>query len=207
MKRTILVGCLACSMFLLAARASSQSATVHVPDVTDVPHAFGHLTLAGSTQHATDRQARWAFRLSLFGTTVPTVLGGLILLGGGDGGLGGGLVGGGVILGPSLGYLYTGRVGRGLSGVGTRIGVTALTALTTTIPLVVTRGAESGVAVGVAAMGVGLAIIVISAVQDIISVDDEVRKAHKSRQKSRLTVWPSYDPRGRTASLGLVLAF
>ncbi len=116
----------------------------------------------------------------------------------------GALVVGGIVLGPVLGYVYSGETGRGLTHAGIRaavIGVTAGTAF------VICAGRDCDV-FGSAGPEFALAVLVALAggtftaylvVRDMIEVGDRVQA--RNQRLGAVSVQPMYFPESRTAGL------
>ena len=77
---------------------------------------------------ATPKSPSTAFMLSLASTGVP-VAAGVLVANSSSAGAGVILISGGVVIGPSVGHWYAGRVGRGLATAGARLGLTVLAGL------------------------------------------------------------------------------
>ena len=107
----------------------------------------------------------------------------------------GSLLVGGVVLGPVLGYVYAGEVGRGMAHAGIRAAV-----LAGTVGAIGVSGWSTH-EIGPAALLVtagGVASIVL-AVRDIIQVGDRVRA--RNQRLGAISVRPTYFPKSRTAGL------
>jgi len=143
-----------------------------------------------------------ALAMSAFGTLVPIGL----VLAGATGDEGGGLVLGGLLLGPSLGYLYGGETGRGLRGIGVRAGVVAVTGLAAAG--ICSAGCnffeDDNGAFGAAAVILLAGIVTTSvlAIRDVVRVDDAVRARNGRRA---LDVRVAYSPEARAPGILLTL--
>ncbi|MEN8184229.1 MAG: hypothetical protein ABFS46_17015 [Myxococcota bacterium] len=114
---------------------------------------------------------------------------------GGDG-IGPALVGIGLLVGPSAGHFYGGAAGRGLLGIGVRAGGAAIGAAgvsSCNIPF----GDDGGCGIVLA----GIAVVLTSAIFDLVTVDNTVR-SHNADAR-RITVAPYVEPVG--GGVGAVL--
>ncbi|MCI0330502.1 MAG: hypothetical protein L0196_06060 [candidate division Zixibacteria bacterium] len=135
-----------------------------------------------------------AVALSLGGTIVPITLGLVVATQGpNDAGIVPGVVlmGSGVVFGPSLGYFYGGRPGRGLSGIGIRLGLSAATLGATYIAGTSTDGWD-GLDRAAVAFFIGSGVVAAAAVADVLLVPKAVRKHNRSLQEKALTIAPAY---------------
>ena len=146
------------------------------------------------------KSERAAFRLSLLGTLIPVALGTAILAtnDGGDysdsnGSLEGFLIYAGLYVGPSLGYFYAGKSGRGLASFGLRNGI-AMVSLVGAIAICppmdycddgqVTAASAIIIAGGVGVLG--------SVIYDLANVRRTVRERNEQELASRVAVTPTY---------------
>ncbi|PWB70387.1 hypothetical protein C3F09_09135 [candidate division GN15 bacterium] len=118
------------------------------------------------------------------------------------------LIGSGLVIGPSLGYLYAGRPGRAFLGMGfrTAVGFGAL------IGAFATCGWDCGpgegaydAAWGIMALGGGL--VAASAIYDIAKVGSHVRAQNRKHQSPKLSVLPEYFPGHKAVGLRAKIAF
>jgi hypothetical protein len=172
--------------------------------------AFGVGVLAVAIASPLSAQAPGSYRarspgtalaMSAFGTLVPIGL----VVGGAAGDQGGGLLLGGLLLGPSLGYLYGGETGRGLKGIGVRAGVLAVTGLAAAG--ICSSGCDfwgdDNGAVGAAAVVLlGLVTTSVLAIRDVVRVDDAIRTRNEKRA---LAVRLTYSPELRAPGVLLTL--
>jgi len=139
-----------------------------------------------------------ALALSALGTVVPIALS----VTAGDGGAAWGLSLGGLVLGPSLGYLYAGETGPALKGIGLRTAVLAATVgAIAAICNTDCSWADALVTVPLVA-GAGVATTTVLAIVDIVRVDDRVRARNERIASSQLPLRLTYLP--ETRSLGLL---
>jgi len=153
------------------------------------------------------RSEATALRYSLFGTVTPVATGFAV-----RGGSGIQLIATGVLIGPSLGYFYGGCTVRGITGIGIRVGLVALTAVAADAAARSSSGGSSGsflegvgAVLGVAL--VGSCVITIHAIYDIAKVKSTVRKHNRQFQERSLSLVPTYFPDLDAAGLALQLTF
>ena len=195
-------------MVLAAAAASPREgrSQVREPDSGAVVPAASPWDTAESTSSTPEerpaarsgtRSPGLAVALSLGGTAA-LVGGGIALAnedGGGDG-LAQNLLMAGILAGPSLGYLYAGSIGRGLSSVGIRSGVLlggSLLFLATCSDVFTCGEDGAGTAIALLTLG-GLAV---SAIHDFTHVDDAARRRNEAaRREARpgASVTPTVSP-------------
>ena len=137
-----------------------------------------------------------AFSLSLLGTLIPMLAG--FAMAGSDsydasGETGAILIYTGLYIGPSLGFFYAGRTGRGLASCGLRNGiglVTLVGAFAICGPMDYCDDSEAGVA---AVMLLGGAIGVLSsAIYDIATIQRTVRERNEKELARRVALVPTY---------------
>lgn len=170
--------------------------------------------IAGTPAVVRAQQARASFapkspstavELSLLGTVVPTALG-IALRNDGNRTLGGWLITYGVFLGPSTGYFYGGRVGRGFGGGALRFGILMGTAVGVMGACGGFFGCESpGTANAVALVGV--VAYAISAIYDIANAGRAAVEWNARHEPRRLTVTPRIDPGTRSAGAAVRVTF
>lgn len=158
-----------------------------------------------------------AFKLSLYSTLAPAgvawvgVTLPLIIVDGVSGtshiaslAIGGGA---GILFGPSVGYFYAGRGGRGMQGILIRIGTGAATGLVAIA--VGTRGDDYGrnipFFIGVISLGGGL--LMADAIYDIVKVKDVVRKQSETLQKTGWLLTPKYFVNHKAGGMELHITF
>lgn len=156
------------------------------------------------------RSAHTAVQLSRYGTLVPLATASLLIRAGQGDEVEGAIVGlftGGLVLGPTLGYLYAGASGVGMEGAGIRT---------------VVLGATAATVVGICAMGdcelgffggrwgnalvpslvvaiVGTGVTAFLAARDIARVGEVVRD--RNARSARLRVSPAFFPEARAPGL------
>ncbi len=132
------------------------------------------------------KSEKTAFALSLFGTLLPTVSGFASLYGNTGDVTPFIIFGSGLVFGPSLGYFYGGRVGRGITGIGIRAGLAAATVVAAD------EAGKSGGWGGAIAASIGSGVVFVAGVVDIASVPGAVRKHNRLMQEKALVVTPAY---------------
>ena len=130
------------------------------------------------------KSPRMARTLSFLGTAVPIVTGGAA-------GFAGGLV-----LGPLLGYMYSGDTGYGIKQMGVRAAV-----LGATVGAIGILGLSSPdqLGLGVTLLLAGGVATTVLAVRDIFQVGDRVRA--RNQRLAAFTMRPTYFPDSRSAGL------
>lgn len=119
------------------------------------------------------------------------------------------LLGSGLIFGPSLGYFYGGRPGRGLTGAGIRVGLAAATAVATAQAAEATKDEF----LNFSAFGVfslGLAAVTVSSIVDIKHVKAAVRKHNRSlleKREKMLSITPAYFAQHGAPGLNMQVQF
>jgi len=132
-----------------------------------------------------------AFVLSFAGTLIPSLAGWLDMHSD-DGGVNSFVMfGSGLVFGPSLGYFYGGRPGRGLSGIGIRLGLSAATLGAAFIAGSSTDGWD-GLDRAAVAFYVGTGVVAAAALADVALVPGAVRKHNRSLQEKAFTITPAY---------------
>jgi len=140
-----------------------------------------------------------AFSLSLLGTLVPLALGTAIIATSDDlyysdanGSAGSLLIYTGLYLGPSLGYFYAGRSGRGWASLGLRNGIAMLSVLGV---IAICSGSceddSQATAAGVVLLAGGAGVLA-SAIYDLAKIKGTVRAANEQELASRVAVIPTY---------------
>ncbi|HKC40204.1 MAG TPA: hypothetical protein VKC15_11725 [Gemmatimonadales bacterium] len=149
-----------------------------------------------------------AYRLSLWATVIPVAAATTIMVVQRSGGdfAGPNFLGSlGLFVGPSMGYFSAGLGGRGLKGLGIRVGLSAATvgAAFAVCGMDCTGGSKLDAANVIVLGGAGL--IVVSAIYDISHLRQNVRR-RTDRTTNRLSLTPAYEGAGR-AGLRIRLAF
>jgi len=150
-----------------------------------------------------------AYRLSLWATVIPVAAATTIMVVQGSGGdfAGPNFLGSvGLFVGPSMGYFSAGLGGRGLKGLGIRVGLAAATGMAAfaVCGMDCTEGQSKYDAANVIMLG-GAGLIVVSAIYDISHLRQNVRR-RAERATNRLSLTPTYEGAGR-AGLRIRLAF
>jgi len=154
-----------------------------------------------SLSHITRSESR-AFWYSAAGTALPIALGGALWMKSGNAEDMMVLSAGGIVVGPSLGYLYAGSPGRGLIGIGMRGAALAVGSLFLVGGL---GGGDTAWVVG-GLCGVGLTVA--SAVHDIRHVPEQVRKNNRRDPPGvSLYIAPIYLSKENVAGIGLRAAW
>lgn len=141
-----------------------------------------------------------AFRLSLLGTLIPLALGTAMIAtnDSGDysdsgGSAEGFLIYAGLYIGPSLGYFYAGKSGRGLASFGLRNGIALLSLVGAFAICPPMDYCDDGqVAAGSAIIIAGGVAILGSAIYDLANVKRTVRESNERKLASRVAVTPTY---------------
>lgn len=139
-----------------------------------------------------------AFLFSLLGTLFPLALGTAILTTSDDiyysdasGSAGTLLIYTGLYLGPSLGYFYAGKSGRGWAGFGLRNGIAMLSLVGALA--ICSDDCDSGATdAGGAIIIAGFVGILGSAIYDLANVQKTVRERNEQQPANRVAVTPTY---------------
>ena len=112
----------------------------------------------------------------------------------------------GFMIGPSLGYIYGGETGRGLTGIGIRAGIAGATVLVTYAAVSGQKGwdafwSDLGAILIVGAIG-GVAII-IDAAYDILNVGNYIKEKNDARRRLSFAISPTYSL--KTGSKGIAM--
>jgi hypothetical protein len=156
--------------------------------------------------HQQPKSEEAALRYSLFGTLLPLGTGAIMGAAGEFGGSEIVIMGTGLVVGPSLGYFYGGCPGRGVAGIGTRIGVSAATAVGMCIA---SKSGNGWVSLG-GVVTVGLAgscFVAIHALVDVGEVKGAVREHSLASTKTPIRVVPTYFADSGAGGLQLQLTF
>ncbi|MCI0330504.1 MAG: hypothetical protein L0196_06070 [candidate division Zixibacteria bacterium] len=150
--------------------------------------------------------------LSILGTAVPSAIGGayaLVCRGSGSCALDEHwpivvvAAGSGILFGPSLGYFYGGRPGRGLGGIGVRLAIAGGAAAVAGIIWSGSSAEEEDCGLfgpcfpfippaSILILAAGGVMVVAHSIYDIVQVKETVQKHNRSRQEKALTVAPAY---------------
>jgi len=142
-----------------------------------------------------------ALRWSLLGTLVPISTGvGLGILYSGpkdDPAPALVLIGSGLVIGPSLGYFYGGRSGRGFGGTMIRLGIEMVVVTGALVTASSVKGGggfgnPTAAVAGVIVLAVGQGFVLAHGIYDIAKVKSEVRKFNQSLEKTTLIIAPKY---------------
>lgn len=149
-----------------------------------------------------------ALRLSVIGTIVPAVVGGLIVRnntqpGKEENGSGLALCGFGLLIGPSLGNFYAGNTDRAFGGIGTRVAIIGGTALF--VSGLDLYDGDGGAAIAFSA--VGCAFFISSVVCDIAAAGRQVGKSNKNLFNAKLSINPIYFAEANTPGLNVTMNF
>lgn len=163
------------ALTLAAAPAWAQQADQPVPTLST-----GDLPSPGTAQ------------LISLGATVGVAAASVLAYKAGQEGLSSGLTVAAAMLGPTAGYIYGGRTGRGLTGTGLRLGALALG---------VTASSDCGFGRGdCGAAFVSGAVILASGIVDLVMVDNAVRDRN-TRLAGRVGVAPYVEPSGGVGAM------
>ena len=118
------------------------------------------------------------------------------------------LISSGIVFGPSLGYFYAGKPGRGFAGIGfrTAIGFGALIGAIATCPWSCGPG-DGAYDAAWGIMIIGGALVAGSAIYDISKVDNVVRAQNEKHSNPKLSVLPDYFPGHKALGLRAKLTF
>jgi hypothetical protein len=148
-----------------------------------------------------------AFHLSLWSTAVPVISSGMWFLLSDNLGNFNEVIGpvslgiGGILIGPSIGYFYSNKAGRGLSGIGNRTGLGASTAL---LSILIGTCSLDSVEPNAVLIACGGGIFLYSAVADIIKVKKAAREYNQTiNQRNSLTITPEYFPKYSAVGLSI----
>lgn len=134
-----------------------------------------------------------AFHLSLFGTLIPVGLGAVSLAADNSGVAFASVALAGIVVGPSLGYIYAGKSGRGLATAGLRFLLIPGVALASFATCGWDCGeGDSGYGAAWMILIVGEALVVASAVYDIATVKKAVRKRNLALGEKSWMITPKY---------------
>ena len=147
-----------------------------------------------------------ALRYSLFGTLLPLGTGAIMGAAGEFDGSEMVIMATGLVVGPSIGYFYGGCPGRGVAGIGTRIGLSAATAVGMCIAG--SGGDGYGSLGGVVAVGLaGSCAVALHALIDIGEVKGAVREHNCAWTQTPIRVVPAYFADSGAGGLQLQLTF
>lgn len=134
-----------------------------------------------------------AFNLSFFGTLIPVGLGALSLTADKSGVAFASVAAAGIVIGPSLGYFYAGKSGRGLATAGLRFLLIPGVALASFATCGWDCGpGDSGYDAAWMILIAGEALVVASAVYDIATVKKAVRKKNQALGEKSWMMAPKY---------------
>ena len=167
---------------------------------------------ADSTSVATPKSRRAAVIYSLVSTSVPLVVGGVMMNGEHSAPLGTGIASLGLILGPGVGHVYAANTRRFWIGAGTRGLVLASTVAVAAILIHDSSGEiwDEGLPKALLAIGVigaGVTICTISAIHDIATADNSVDDYNSARGFRTLSLRPAYFAHYKAPGLVLNLTF
>ena len=149
-----------------------------------------------------------AFNLSFFGTLIPVGLGAASLAVDRSGVATLVLVPTGIVVGPSLGYIYAGKSGRGLATAGLRFLLIPGVFLASFATCGWDCGeGDSGYDAAWMILIVGEALVVASAVYDIATVKKAVRKKNQSLGKKNWMIMPKYFSKSGAGGVEIKIKF
>jgi hypothetical protein len=158
------------------------------------------------------KSRRTAVIYSLVSTSVPVVVGGVMIQSDNSAPLGTGIASLGLILGPGVGHVYAGNSRRFWTGAGTRGLVLASSVAVATILIDDSVGEswDEGLPkalLAIAIVGAGVTICTISAVRDIGSADNSVDAYNSARGFRTLSLSPAYFAHYKAPGFVLNLTF
>lgn len=113
----------------------------------------------------------------------------------------------GAFVGPSLGYFYAGRVGRGIGGVALRFGVIALAGLGALAACgSILWGCDNPTLSNGIVLAGGVALLA-SAIYDVVGGQRAVRQWNAAHAEQRVTLTPHVDAARRAVGVKLRIAF
>jgi hypothetical protein len=166
---------------------------------------------ADSSSAATPKSRRTAVVYSLFSTSVPVVVGGVMMNGEHSAQLGTGIASLGLILGPGVGHVYARNMGRFWSGATTR-GIVLSSSIAVAAILIHDSKGESWeeglpkAMLALGSIGLGVTICTVSAIRDIATADNSADDYNKEHGFQTLTLRPTYIASQRAPGVMLTLS-
>ncbi len=112
---------------------------------------------------------------------------------------------GGIVVGPATGFLYGGESGRGLLGIGIRVGLIGGSVLMMSARASNARTLGEALD-GIVVIGViGLAAVGVSALYDIFTVGSSISEKNAMQKVFGISVSPTYGPNKRSMGIRLTL--
>jgi hypothetical protein len=167
---------------------------------------------ADSTSAATSKSRRTAVVYSLFSTSVPVVVGGVMMNGGHSAPLGTGIASLGLICGPGVGHAYAGNMRRFWAGAAIR-GIVLSSSVAVAAILIHDSSGDSWeeglpkAMLALGSIGLGVTICTVSAIRDIAAADNSVDDYNSEHGFSSLTLKPAYIAAYKAPGLVLILTF
>ncbi len=170
------------------------------------------IAAADSTSSTVPRSRHTAVLYSLVSTSVPMVVGGVMMNNDHSAPLGTGIASLGLILGPGVGHVYAQNPRRFWSGAATRGIVLSSSIAVAAILIDDSLGDtwEEGLPKAMLAVGIvgaGVTVCTISAIRDIATADNSVDAYNSAHGFQTLTLTPTYLAAQRAPGLVLTLTF
>jgi hypothetical protein len=171
-----------------------------------------NVVAADSTSIATPKSRRTAVIYSLISTSVPVVVGGVMMHNDRSALSGAGIASLGLILGPGVGHAYAANMKRFWTGAATR-GIVLSSSVAVAAILIHDSSGDSWeeglpkamLAIGI--IGAGVTICFVSAIRDIATADNSADDYNKKHGFSSLTLRPTYITAYKAPGLVLNLTF
>lgn len=171
-----------------------------------------HVTADDVTSIEVPKSRHTAVIYSLVSTSVPVVVGGVMMQGDNSAPLGTGIASLGLIAGPGVGHVYAGNSRRFWIGAGTRGMILASSVAVATILIDDSVGEswDEGLPkalLAIAIVGAGVTICTVSAVRDIAAADNSVDAHNSARGFQILSLRPAYIANYQASGLVFSLTF